>query len=516
MKNNPLLSSKDHRQIKRLGLDLNTVEKQMALHRHGSTFLKLRRSCALKDGILSFTSTQRKNLISFYEKHSEKYKLIKFVPASGAASRMFSEWFNASEKGSFGSAELDRLFLKNLTKYPFFDLIREKSPGRRLIGEKDIGGLLSYVLFSDGLNFSKYPKALIPFHYYHSGEIRTALDEHICEAAQYVLDKNNTCHIHFTLTPDLKKDAVKYLKTALSKYEKLYKVKYNITISLQESSTCTIAVDEHNRPFRDEQGRIVFRPGGHGTLLGNLNKLNADFIFVKNIDNVAPETLWEDIIPYKKMIGGLAIQMQEEIFTALRQLENKETGSAQTEQIADLCSEKLNIIFPRNFARQSQKEKVKFFFSALNRPLRVCGVVKNENEPGGGPFWVEEQDGTLTLQVVEGAHVDKKRKDQSAIWSQAGYFNPVDMVCGIKDYRGRKFNLLNYVNNDAYLITVKSEKGCAIKALEVPGLWNGSMAYWNTIFVKMPFIVFNPVKTVDDLLRPEHLISSIRKDERAK
>lgn len=516
MKNNPLLSSKDLLQIKRLGLDLNTVEKQLALHRHGSNFLKLKKSCAVKDGILSFTSTQRKNLISFYEEQSEKYKLIKFVPASGAASRMFSEWFNASEKGSFGSAELDRLFLKNLTKYPFFDLIREKSSGRRLIGEKNIGGLLSYVLFSDGLNFSKYPKALIPFHYYHSGEIRTALDEHICEAAQYVRDKNNACHIHFTLTPDLKKEALKYLKTALSKYEKLYNVRYKITFSLQESSTCTIAVDKNNRPFRDEQGRIVFRPGGHGTLLGNLNKLNADFIFVKNIDNVAPEILWKDIIPYKKLIGGLAIQVQEKIFTALRQLENSKISSPQTEKIAGFCSARLNIIFPRNFARQSQKEKVKFLTSALNRPLRVCGVVRNENEPGGGPFWVEENDGTLTLQVVESAHVDKTKKDQSAIWSQAGYFNPVDMVCGIKDYRGNKFNLFNYVNNDAFLITTKSEKGCEIKALEVPGLWNGSMAYWNTIFVKMPFIVFNPVKTVNDLLRPEHVIPKIRNDRRSK
>ncbi|MFA5321273.1 MAG: DUF4301 family protein [Smithella sp.] len=497
---------KDIRQIKRLGLDLITVEKQLALHRQGPTFLKLKRPCAVKDGIFSFTPAQRKKLISFYEEQHEKHKLIKFVPASGAASRMFAEWFNAGENGSFGAAELDRSFLKNLTKYPFFDLIEQNNPGRKFIDEKSIGGLLNHVLSSDGLNFAGFPKALIPFHRYSSGEIRTSLDEHICEASQYVRDKNDTCHIHFTLSPGFKNDVIKYLKTAFSKYEKLYKVKYKISLSVQESSTGTIAVDKNNRPFRDEHGRIVFRPGGHGTLLGNLNKLNADFIFVKNIDNVAPENLWEDIIPYKKMIGGLAIQVQQEIFTSLRVLENTKISPAQIEKIAYFCATMLSIIFPGNFSRQSQKEKIKFLLSVLNRPLRVCGMVKNENEPGGGPFWVEENDGALTLQIVENVHVDKRKKNQSRIWSQAGYFNPVDMVCGIKNYQGKKFNLFNYVNNEAYLITAKSEKGREIKALEVPGLWNGSMAYWNTIFVKMPFIVFNPVKTVNDLLRPEHSI----------
>ena len=241
-------------------------------------------------------------------------------------------------------------------------------------------------------------------------------------------------------------------------------------------------------------------------MLANLQNLDADFIFIKNIDNIAPEPLLEKIIPYKKMLGGLAMQRQEEIFACIRQLESAKISVSEMEKIILFCSKKLNIVFPRKFAWQSRKDKTRFLISVLNRPLRVCAMVRNEGEPGGGPFWVEEDNGILTLQIVEGTHVNKREKDQLIIWSKAQYFNPVDMVCGIKNYKGKKFDLSNYVNNNAYLITKKNEMGRMIKALEVPGLWNGGMAYWNTVFVKLPLIVFNPVKTVNDLLRPEHLV----------
>jgi len=500
-----LFSGKDLQNMERLRLNLNDVKRQLTLHRKGPLFLKLNRPCTDHDGIVSFSSARRRELISFYERESCKYDIIKFVPASGAASRMFSEWFSASEKGGFGSKALDRLFVANLKKFPFFDLIRQNDPGRKLLAEKDVGRLLKFILSSGGMNFGKRPKALIPFHRYSAREIRTPLEEHVCEAALYTLNRG-VCHIHFTLSPGYKSGVVRYLKKVIAGYEKRNRIRYNISLSVQSASTNTIAVDKNNLPFRDDQGRIVFRPGGHGALLKNLKHLDADFIFVRNIDNAAPETLWEKIIPHRKMLGGLAIRMQEEIFSHIRKLKNNKPDVSQIRNIANFCSEKLNIVFAEGFDRQPASEKIRTLLSCLNKPLRVCGMVRNENQPGGGPFWVEEKDGTQTLQIVESAHVDTKQTDQAAIWFGAEYFNPVDMVCCIRDYRGRVFDLSDYVNNDTYLITSKSEKGRQLKALELPGLWNGSMAYWNTVFVKLPIVVFNPVKTVYDLLRPGHSV----------
>lgn len=499
-------SSKDIQKIKRLGLHLNTVEKQLDLYRHGSTFLNLNRPCRVNDGILSITPLQRIKLISFYEKKSEKYKLMKFVPASGAASRMFAEWFSALDDDGFDSPKFNQSFLRNLKKYPFYFLIRQDKNACQLIEQKNIKGLLDYILSAGGLNFGWLPKALIPFHLYHEGNARTALEEHLFEAAQYVRGAGDVCNLHFTISKEHQKEIIKKIKAVKSKYENKYPVKYKISSSFQSPSTNILAVDENNLPLRDKAGSLIFRPGGHGTLLGNLNNLNADFIFIRNIDNVALQPLWEKIIPYNKMMGGLAMQIQEEIFASIRQLKVSNINISNIAKVQAFCSEELNIDFPKKFKKQSPKDKRQFLLSILNRPLRVCGVVRNNKEPGGGPFWVEENDGTMTLQIVENVHVDKRKKDQSIIWSEAQYFNPVDMVCCIKNYQGKKFNLFNYVNNNSYIITNKSEKGRKIKALEMPGLWNGSMAYWNTIFVKLPLFVFNPVKAVDDLLRPGHLI----------
>jgi hypothetical protein len=505
-KNNLPFSPKDIQQIKRLGLHLNTVEKQLDLYSQGSTFLNLNRPCRVNDGILSVTPLQRKKLISFYEKKSEKYKLMKFVPASGAASRMFAEWFSALDDGGFDSPQFKQSFLRNLKRYPFYFLIRQDKSACQLIEQKNIRGLLDYILSAGGLNFGWLPKALIPFHLYPEGNARTALEEHLFEAAQYVLGAREVCNLHFTISPEHQKEIIRKIKAVKSEYENIYSVKYNISLSFQSPLTNMLAVDENNLPLRDKDGSLIFRPGGHGTLLGNLNKLNADFIFIRNIDNVAPQPLWKKIIPYKKMMGGLAIQTQEEIFENIRQLEVANINISDIKKIQTFCSRRLNIDFPREFNIQPRKDKIQFLLSVLNRPLRVCGVVRNNREPGGGPFWVEENDGTLILQIVESAHVDKRKNDQPSIWSEAQYFNPVDMVCSIKDYQGKTFNLLNFVNNNSYTISSKNEKGRNIKALEMPGLWNGSMAYWNTIFVKLPLFVFNPVKAVDDLLRPGHLI----------
>jgi hypothetical protein len=482
------------------------VEKQLAMYRHGSNYLKLKRPCAVNDGILFFTTAQRKKLISFYEKESEKYKLMKFVPASGAASRMFAEWFSALGNGGFDSPALNQSFLLNLKKYPFYFLIRQDKSVFQFVEQKNIKSLLDYILSAGGLNYGWLPKALIPFHLYRRGEVHTALEEHLLEAAKYIRGEGDICHLHFTISQEHKKNVTEKLKNVKSQYEHLCLVKYKISCSVQSPSTNILAVDENNLPLRDAAGNLIIRPGGHGSLLANLQKLDADFIFIKNIDNIAPEKKLKNILPYKKMLGGLALNIQQEIFAILRQMENDEIDSRRIKEIKNYFS-RINFVFPRSMTRQSLNVQKQIIFSLLNRPLRVCAVVRNEGEPGGAPFWVEERDGNQTLQIVESGHVDKSSPKQMAIWSTAQYFNPVDMVCCTKNYRGEKFNLDSYVNPDAYLITRKNEKGHSLKALESPGLWNGGMAYWNTVFVELPLIVFNPVKTVNDLLRPEHLIS---------
>ena len=504
-KNNLSFLPKDIKQIERLGLNLNTVEKQLTMYRHGHNYLKLNRPCTINDGILSINKSAMDELIKLYKKEAEKFKLMKFVPASGAASRMFVEWFSALETGGFGSPAINKSFLLNLKKYPFYHLIKQNKSASKFIEQRNIKSLLDYILSATGLNFDWLPKALIPFHHYHAGETRTALEEHLFEAAQYVCSAGDVCYLHFTISQEHKKNVTEKIKAVKLKYEHRCRVKYKISYSIQSPATNMLAVDENNLPLRDAAGNLIFRPGGHGSLLKNLQQLDADLIFIKNIDNIAPEKLLKKILPYKKMLGGLALQIQQEIFAVLHQLENDEIDSRQIEAVKKYCS-RINMVFPRNMSRQSLKIQKQIIFSSLNRPLRVCAMVRNEGEPGGAPFWVEERDGSQTLQIVEGGHVDKNNHKQMKVWSVAQYFNPVDMVCCTRNYRGEKFNLGSYVNPDAFLIMRKNEKGRSLKALESPGLWNGGMAYWNTVFVELPIIIFNPVKTVNDLLRPEHLI----------
>jgi len=500
-----IFSPKDIQQIKATGISSESAKEQLACYRHGANYLKLDHPCAVKDGIVSIGPAQRERLIDLYESESCQYNLIKFVPASGAASRMFTDWFSASEKGGFGSPEADRKFLRDLKKFPFFPLIVENQTGAELLLKNDITGLLKFILKNDGLNYGNLPKALIPFHRYPEGKLRTALEEQLVEAVGYVAGTDGVCHLHFTVSPEHEQDITKCLNEIIAQYEDVSPINYSVTLSFQSVSTNTIAVDETNLPLRDAKGQLIFRPGGHGALLKNLNNLDADFIFVKNIDNIVPERLSEKNLPFKKMLGGMALKIQKEIFAFLRRLDAGEPDFSEVDKIVEYCAQTLNMVFPNNFFQQTKKEKVQILFSLLNRPLRVCGVVKNDGEPGGGPFWVKEKNGMEALQIVESAHVDKTDPEQSAIWAQAQYFNPVDLVCCIRNYRGEKFILDNYVDKNAYLISTKNEKGIRFKALEAPGLWNGSMAYWNTIFMELPLMVFNPVKTVYDLLRPEHL-----------
>jgi hypothetical protein len=434
--------------------------------------------------------------------------VLKFVPASGAASRMFRDWYVYVEKGSLDARQSEE-FARELKMFAFYgdlrdSILRDGEDLERLLEARRHADILAYILTSKGLNYGDLPKALLKFHAYSDGS-RSALEEHLVEAALYAKDAYRMCRLHFTLSEEHHEDVADYLSVIKRYYEKHYDVIFDIALSTQKSSTNTIAVDLDNRPFRDQQGEIIFRPGGHGALLDNLNGIGGDIIYLKNIDNVVPDRLKPVTVFYKKALGGYLIWLQNEIFRFLRHLDEAELDEKTLQELKLFCEKRLHIVLPPRFDNLSLSEKGSFIFKRLNRPIRVCGMVKNQGEPGGGPFWVNEEDQAQSLQIVEESQIDSGSAEQRAVWSRATHFNPVDLVCGVRNYRSCEFDLHDFVDKDAYFISQKSEKGRDLKALELPGLWNGSMAFWITVFVEVPIETFNPVKTIHDLLRPQHL-----------
>ena len=500
-------SEADLRQITMEGLSVFQVLAQIDLFKRGVFPIKLNRPCTLNDGIISIPDEYLGKITALYDKEIQKGRMLKFVPASGAASRMFRDWYAYLEKGGLGSEE-GKGFAGNLNAFAFTrdlsDVISHDGKNiDDMIKNNKYAEILIYILTSKGLNYGNLPKALLKFHIYPDGS-RTALEEHLVEAAIYTKDSTRLCRVHFTISEEHQKDINNYLLRIIKGYEKVYDVKYDIAFSTQKSSTNTIAVALDNCPFRDHEGRLVFRPGGHGALLENLNGIEGDIIFLKNIDNVVPDRLKPVTILYKKVLGGYLIYLQDEIFRYLRLMSKNELDENTLNKLIVFCKQKLHMVFPLLFDDLPLPRKCSTIFKRLNRPIRVCGMVKNEGEPGGGPFWVNEDDGTQSLQIIEETQIDAKSNEQKDIWSLATHFNPVDLVCGVRDYRAEKFDLHEFVDTNSYFISKKSEKGKDLRALELPGLWNGSMAFWNTIFVEIPIETFNPVKTVNDLLRPQH------------
>lgn len=503
MKNSDL-SQKDTEQIKSQGLTRRDVERQLGVYRRGPQSLDLVRACTVGDGIMPVSPALRKRFIELFDELSPRRKMVKFVPASGAASRMFADWFEASREGGFSGTEWEKKFYRDLKKMPFAPLLHDSEKARRYIKEKKTAALLSYILTGEGLNYGWLPKALIHFHAYREGATATALEEHLVEAASCLRDRAGRTRLHLTVSVEHQRAIRAELRRIKQALEKEFDVRLKVELSVQSPSTNIIAVNEDLSPFRDEEGRLVFRPGGHGALLQNLGALDANFIFLKNIDNVVPRRLLEKIMPYKKLLGGVAMEMQRRVFTILDELDRGGTTEEKIREYAAFLCKELNGSLPPDFSDWTPSRRRKKLFSLLNRPLRVCGMVRNEGEPGGGPFWVLQKDGSHSVQIVESAHVRPGDKGQQSIWSGSQFFNPVDMVCCTRDFRGNKFDLDKYVDRDAYLISAKMEKGEKLLAQELPGLWNGSMAYWNSVFVELPLTVFNPVKTVFDLLRPQH------------
>ncbi len=504
-----LFSEEDRKIFGEKGLTEDAVISQVNLFKKERQVLKLNRPCTIGDGIVVIPDSKRDQLVGIHDKAAEEGRMIKLVPASGAASRMFRDWYGYYERENFDKSEAGAAFVNDLRKYAFYHdlmevIVRDGRDLKDLLRKGEYNTILGYILTDKGLNYVHLPKALIRFHTY-ADHCRTALEEHLVEAAFYVRDGTGASGIHFTLSAEHREEIEDYIKAIRKGYEERYVTTFNLSLSVQHPSTDTIAVDGENKPFRDARGQLVFRPGGHGALLKNLNEIESDIIFVKNIDNVVPDRMKEKTVLYKKILGGSLLTLQTEIFGYLRILAGEGADEKTVEEIARFSKEKLFTFFPPAFRTFSLDEKSDFLFHRLNRPLRVCGVVKNVGEPGGGPFWVEGGGGTQSLQIVESAQVDLESEGQRDLWKSATHFNPVDLVCGVRDFRGKIFDLEQFVNKDTYLIVEKSMEGRDLKALEHPGLWNGSMARWNTVFVEVPITTFNPVKTIDDLLRKEHI-----------
>ena len=515
-----MFSEKEMSQIKALGITEGQVLSQIETFKKGIPFIKLKRPCTLGDGVIKLQEDELNRLSDKYSDPLLSGRATKFVPASGAASRMFKLLLSINkrndeidEKSVSAQAEHDTdyqtflLFIKGIKHFAFYDdlkntMSRDGLDINDLVSNGQYKDILDYLLTDIGLDYAYLPKGLINFHKYPD-HCRTPFEEHLVEAIAYTRDENGTCRIHFTVAEEHKD----LIKDHLNKIRSLYETtgtRFEISCSIQKPSTNTIAVDMDNKPFRAEDGRIVFRPGGHGALLENLSNLKGDIIFIKNIDNVVPDRIKPESHIYKKAFGGYLTELQKETSGYLERLAGKTADDKLIKHAFEFAKEKLFVDIPYGIDKASNAEKTDFIFSRLNRPIRICGVVKNVGEPGGGPFWIEDGTQVASLQIVEESQVDMKSKEQRTIWESSSYFNPVDLVCGAKDYLGMPFDLLNYANHDAGFISIKSKEGRDLKALELPGLWNGSMAYWNTIFIEVPLITFNPVKTVMDLLRKEH------------
>jgi len=503
-----LFTDIDLKRISEEGLTEEDVRSQLTIFTRGVPPITLNRPCTIGDGIAAVADEEQEPLIKAHETAAAQGQMSAFVPASGAATRMFSEWFHYEETTGFDESEAGEKFAEDLSRFAFYDdlkeIIAEKGGNlATLLQARRYTTVLQYILSPEGLNYAHLPKALLKFHTYPEGS-RTSLEEHLIEAARYITDSDRMCRFHITVSEEHKPAIETSLHHIRERCERDYNVRFHISLSVQQSSTNTIAVDMDNRPFRDDTGTLVFRPGGHGALLKNLNSIKNDIIFLKNIDNIAPDRLKPQCILHKKILGGYAVSLQRKIHSYLQRLSEGPVDDTLLSEILHFSKEKLFTLFPPEFDNLSCEGKTPIVFDILNRPLRICGMVKNEGEPGGGPYWMKDNR-TPSPQIIEQAQIDLTSEEQQQVMRSSTHFNPVDVVCAVRDFRGDIFDLEHYVNRNAYFISQKSFEGKHLKALEHPGLWNGAMAHWITVFVEVPITTFNPVKTVYDLLRKEHV-----------
>lgn len=513
-----MFTDKDIQQIYDCGLTVQKVQSQIELIKSGMSYSNLVEAAIIGNGILNIEVEKQKEYINLFDNKRDELSIVKFVPASGAATRMFKFLFQflndfdvkkESIESYIQNNEDVAAFINGLEKLPFFEdvvfKIHEKVPDFNNLpfGDRSLE-FVKTMLEENRLNYSFYPKGLLPFHKYPT-QVSTAFEEHLLEASLYA-STNNKASLHFTVSDNHAKmfnDELNHIKEDV---EEKTNTNFEVSFSFQSQSTNTIAITSKDELYRDEAGDLLFRQSGHGALIQNLNALDFDLIFIKNIDNIVVFQQNKKASEYKKLLAGVLLKTQKQVFKYLERLEDTTILEDEISNIELFAVNRLNIEINHAYSGFNLKEKVIYLQNKLNRPIRVCGMVKNEGEPGGGPFWVKDEKGDVSLQIIEFAQINFENEKQKEIAKNASHFNPTDLVCGVKNYKGEKFDLTQFVDPKAAFITMKSQNGVDIKALELPGLWNGSMAHWNSIFVEIPVSTFNPVKTVNDLLKPAHQV----------
>jgi hypothetical protein len=503
-----IFSEIDVQQIVKRGNSLEKIMQQLHYFKNGIPTINLLKIASINDGIFQFSEKEVADFCSYFDTHKDNYSIEKFVPASGAATRMFKSLnefltkFNPEKDtiNSYVNLNKERelsLFIVGLRSFPFYNELKEKTktiyidyPNYNT--DQKVYAIVKTLLTEKGLNFANKPKGILPFHI-KDNKIITPIDEHASET-EFYKKQNQKAKIHFTISKEFQSDFL----NITNKYTDL-----EITFSYQSETSDTIAVTANNTPFRTPENELFFRPGGHGALIENLNQLQSDIVFIKNIDNVSQNNR-EIILTYKKLLGGILLYTKQEVDVALKKFQKNEINENTIKEIIHFVETKMSILLPQEFKMYKFDYQKEYLIKILNRPIRVCGMVKNEGEPGGGPFWVQDEKGRPSLQIVELSQIDLNNENQQAIFKNSTHFNPVDIVCSIKDFEGNKFDLNQFIDPKTAFITEKTKNEKKIKAFELPGLWNGAMAEWSTIFVEVPIETFNPVKKVTDLLKPAH------------
>jgi len=511
-------SEKDIQHIQAHGLTTDEIKRQLQILKNGLPPTEVLAPATVNNGIQRLSEEQINEMIQHFNEHKSAYHLEKFVPASGAATRMFKDWVFFHRNYQPGRDYYERFVKKNhLTSFPeeleefldlipgfafyqdLMDVIKREEPGFFQLDENEQAWkYLHYILTADGLNYENLPKALLKFHRYGKEDIRTSLEEHLIETQAYAQGKNKQGNVHFTISPQ----HTQAFENLTNKLKEKYPVQ--ISYSYQKPETDTVMIYPDGKIVRNAEEKIVFRPGGHGSLIDNIQDLEADIIFIKNIDNVQKAAAQQTGVHYKKALAGYLMQLMEKSKKYLEKLRDEKPIHDELQEIEDFARNELNIHFIEGYDSLNNSGKRKYLAYKINRPVRIAGMVKNTGEPGGGPFWAKDQNDLKSLQIVEKAQIDTNNPQQKTVLEQSTHFNPVDLVLSIKDFEGNKFNLKEFINEQAAFLAEKSFEGKPVKVYERPGLWNGAMDNWNTVFVEVPLESFSPVKTVMDLLKPEH------------
>jgi len=504
-----MLNENDLKQLKEKGISKDVVESQIKRFETGFPYLRLLGAATPDNGIIVLDEATRQEAAERWGEYlNDGGDVTKMVPASGAASRMFKSLFSFVDCDAAEPTGDVKDIIDNISRFAFYSDLNDKLKelygldAEAMIEQKRFKEVISAIINPEGLNYGNLPKGLLKFHHYANGEDRTPVEEQLMEGIQTAADSKGNVNVHFTVSPNHRAKFEETISRVVPEMEAKHNAKFNISLSEQKASTDTIAVNPDNTPFR-ENGELVFRPGGHGALIENLNDLDATVVFIKNIDNIVPDCNRDTTVEYKKILGGYLLMIHDRIADYLDMIEKGNLDAGDIAEILDFMLEDLSISMPDD-ADMDNDHLIKFIKGKLDRPLRVCGMVKNEGEPGGGPYLAYNADGTASPQILESNQIDTTNEEYKAMMSEATHFNPVDLVCYIKNTEGKKYNLPTYVDPATGFISSKSLHGKSLKALELPGLWNGAMSDWTTIFVEVPIATFNPVKTVNDLLRPMH------------